>query len=90
MSVLAAAVEVGHIDRLVANIARGAIVQKLLTQVKLAVDLHVAVSVEHQGPRDEEIAIGGAVLVGEVAHSLHHGHHLRRHLRLILADCGAG
>ena len=45
MIILSGAVEIGHIDCLVANVSSGAIVEKLFTDVEFAVYLHVAICV---------------------------------------------
>ena len=47
MGILARTVEVWHIDSLVADIACRAVVHKLFTDVEFAIDLHLAVCVEH-------------------------------------------
>ena len=45
MIILSGAVEIGHIDCLVADVSGGAIVEKLFTDVEFAVYLHVAICV---------------------------------------------
>lgn len=80
----------GHVDCLVADVSCGAVVHQFLSNVQFA-GVHFTVCVESQSPRDCKVAVRGTlhVHVGKATGAFDHGHLLRGHLSLVLADSRA-